>query len=217
MFRLKINKDKKDYLIDLYEIISKNIQFEEEYNAVIDIVYKMYSYDIDLATNWSIELLNMYGGRILYNKNKDDNYIATIYSFIDTLIVYLTRFHDLDNVIKIIDDKIKKDEMKFLLLKYLFGPEDENNLFKKYFDQLINNKEYDYAYQIIKIIISRNDNVRKDIFNITEFLNSIIHSYTSNKEIIDNQKLLELLYSLVYLAPSEVDKAILETNFVDYI
>ncbi|HAB66810.1 MAG TPA: hypothetical protein DCE23_05535, partial [Firmicutes bacterium] len=90
--------DKKDYLIDLYEIISKNIQFEEEYNAVIDIVYKMYSYDIDLATNWSIELLNMYGGRILYNKNKDDNYIATIYSFIDTLIVYLTRFHDLDNV-----------------------------------------------------------------------------------------------------------------------
>lgn len=215
MIKIKTEKNGKDYLSDLFSVLSKNMSEANEYYAITNIVYKMYSYDIQLATDWTLELLNKYASKRFCVIDVDLD--ASINCFIDTLIVYLMRYHSLDKVIKLIDKNIKLYEVRFLLWNYLFGPDMKDNVFKRYFDELVSNKKYDEAYEIVSLVLKNQGYIPNDIFNATAFLNGIINSYTKNKNTIKKQALLDMLYSLVSLVPAVSDQAVLKSNFVEFI
>ncbi len=215
---IKINSQKRgtNYLTDLYNTLSSNLQTPAEYYAIIDIIEKMYTYDTKIATKWTIELLNKYSSKILNNNINPDLYIA-IYSLNDTLLIYLVRHHSLTEVIKLIHKQIKLSNTRTLLWSYMFGSETPNNIFKNYFDELISHKKYDEALKLVTIIVDNQNYIPPNIFNPVTFLNNLINSYTKNKEKIKNQQLLNMLYSLVDLIPTPEDKALLKANFINYI
>lgn len=215
---IKINSQKRgpNYLTDLYNTLSSNLQNPDEFYAIIDIIEKMYTYDTTIATKWTIELLNKYTNKIL-NNNINPDLSAAIYSLTDTLLIYLLRHHSLTKVIKLIHKQIKLSNTRILLWSYLFGSETPNNIFKNYFDELISHKKYDEAHKLVTIIIDNQNYIPSNIFNSVAFLNNLINSYTKNKEKIKNQQLLDMLYSLVDLIPTPEDQALLKTNFINYI
>lgn len=217
MAKIKNEKQGKEFLIDLYETLSKNPQFDTEYYSLADVVGKMYSYDIELATTWTIELINQHGVHALRDYMNDFDYDASVRDFISEIIHDLCKYQGIDGTIKIIHSKIELAEVRGFLWTYLFGPKREKNKFIIYFDELIKEKKYDDAGNMVKLVIENTHLIPYEIFDATYFLKRIIEHYTCCKKKIEDQELLDLLYSFSDLITTEFGKAVLKSTFVDYI
>ncbi len=215
--KIKSELQGKDFLIDLFNTLTKNPQFDSEYFSIADVVSKMYSYDVDLATTWTIQLINQYGVHALRDYMHDFDYDASIRDFIDEIVWDLCKYNGIDGAIRIIHDKIKLCEVRGFLWTYLFGPNREKNKFIIYFDELVQQQKYDAAGDMVKLVIENQYLIPVEIFDATNFLNRLIETYTCKKESIRDQEFLDLLYSFVDLVPTEFSKAILRSNFVDYL
>lgn len=217
MVKLNTEKQGKDYLVDLYDTLYKDLRFDTEFFAIANVVSKMYSYDKEKATSWSFQLINRYGVKALRDSVNDFDYEGAIRDFIDDLIHDLIDNYDIGNVIKLIHDRVRLYEVKFFLWSYLFSPNRETNKMIIYFDELIKSKKYDEAKKMMQLVIDNQGYIPIEIFDATLFLNNIIATYTSMGHKIKDQQLLDLLYSFVDLVPEKFNKAVLKSNFVDYI
>lgn len=215
MVKLKTEKNGKEYLIDLYDTLTKNMQFDSEFFAISDIVDKMYSYDKELATKWSFTLIDNYGAKALHDYKMDWDEEANVRSLIDNLLHSLRDNYKLDEIIKMIHSRVYLVQVRFFLWKYIFGPYGETNAFIKIFDEYIKEKKYDEAFELVKMVVDNQGYIEEAVFDITSFLNLIISTYCSNK--IEDQELLDFLYSLIDLVSSDHAKAFLKTNFIDYL
>lgn len=217
MSKIKIEKQGKEFLIDLYETLSKNPQYDTEYYSLADVVGKMYSYDIELATTWTIKLINKYGVHALRDYMNDFDYDAAVRDFINDIIRDLCKYQGIDGTVQIIHDRIKLAEVRGFLWTYLFSPKREKNKFIIYFDELIQEEKYSDARNMVKLVIENSHLIPYEIFDATYFLKRIIEHYTCRKEKIKDQELLDLLYSFSDLVTTEFGKAVLKSTFVDYI
>lgn len=217
MVKIKSKLRGKEFLEDLFDTLSKNPQFDHEYFSLSAVVGKMYSYDVELATNWTIKLLNQHGVHALRDYMNDFDYDAAVRDFISDLVLNLCKYIGIDGTIRIIHDEITLSEVRGFLWTYLFGPKREKNKFIIYFDELVQQKDYTKAGDIVKLVIENQHLIPIEIFDATHFLNRLIETYTCSKEKLKEQELLDLLYSFVDLVPTEFGKAILKSNFVDYL
>ncbi len=217
MAKIKTEKKGKEFLIDLFNTLSKNPQFDSEYYSLSDVVGKMYSYDVDLATTWSIQLINQYGVHALRDFMNDFDYDAAVRDFINDLVYDLCKYQGIDGTVQIIHDKVQLDEVRGFLWTYLFGPSREKNKFIIYFDELVTQKKYSDAEEMVKLVMANSHLIPYEIFDATYFLNRLVEHFTCRKEKIKDQKLLDLLYSFADLIPTEFGKAVVKSNFVDYL
>lgn len=215
MVKLKTDKNGKEYLIDLYDALIKNMQFDSEFFAISDIVDKMYSYDKELATKWTFSLIDNYGTKALHDYKMDWDEDANVRALVDNLIHSLRDNYKLDEIIKMIHDCVYLVQVRFFLWTHIFGPYKETNAFIKFFDEYIQSKKYDEAFGLVKMVVDNQGYIEEAVFDITSFLNLIIETYCNNK--IEDQELLDFLYSLVDLVSSEHAKAFLKANFIDYL
>ena len=216
MVKLKTDKNGKEYLIDLYDTLIKNMQFDSEFFAISDIVDKMYSYDKELATKWTFSLIDNYGTKALHDYKMDWDEDANVRALVNNLINSLRDNYKLDEIIKMIHDHVYLVQVRFFLWTYLFGPYKDTNAFIKFFDEYIQSKKYDEAFDLVKMVVDNQGYIEEAVFDITAFLNLIIETYCNNKKI-ENQELLDFLYSLIDLVSSEHAKAFLKANFIDYL
>lgn len=217
MAKIKIEKERQEFLIDLFETLSKNPQFDTEYYSLAAVVCKMYSYDIELATTWTIQLINQYGVHALRDYMNDFDYDAAVRDFINELVHDLIVHKGVDGTVRIIHDKIQLSEVRGFLWTYLFGPKREKNKFIIYFEELVQQKKYQDAENMVKLVMANSHLIPYEIFDATYFLNRLVEHFTCRKEKIKDQELLDLLYSFVNLIPTEFGKAVVKSNFVDYI
>lgn len=214
MLKIKINMKKKDYLTNVYTLIGKNMQMDYEFKAMAETIKKMYGYDKKTATYWSLEMFNKYGIKSLkdYNACIDDK----CKWLIDELLDLMNEYYKMDEIIYLISKNVKLYEVRFCIWRHLFGNNGDNR-FKMYFDELISKKKYEEAAELVRDVLKNQGYIPYEIFDATEFLNNIINYYTYSKDRIKNQQLLNMLYSFVELIPDEVSKAVLMSNFIDYL
>ncbi len=217
MVKLKTNKNGKEYLIDLYDTLIKNMQFDSEFFAISDIVDKMYSYDKELATKWTFSLIDNYGTKALHDYKMDWDEDANVRALVNNLIHSLRDNYKLDEIIKMIHDRVYLVQVRFFLWTYIFGPYKETNAFINFFDEYIQSKKYDEAFDLVKMVVDNQGYIEEAVFDITAFLNLIIETYCTKRKKIEDQELLDFLYSLVDLVSSEHAKAFLKANFIDYL
>lgn len=217
MVKIKSKLRGKEFLEGLFDTLSKNPQFDHEYYSIADVGGKMYSYDVELATSWTIQLINQYGVHALRDYMNDFDYDAAVRGFINDLVYDLCKYNGIDGTIRIIHDKITLHEVRGFLWTYLFGPNREKNKFIIYFDELVQQKDYAKAGDIVKLVIENQHLIPIEIFDATHFLNRLIETYTCSKEKLKEQEFLDLLYSFVDLVSTEFGKAVLKSNFVDYL
>lgn len=217
MIKLKSEKQGKEYLVEVYDVLKKDLRFDHEFYAMVDVVNKMYSFDMQLATEWTTFLINRYGIQGVRDAINEFDYEADIRSFIDDLLRGLMEHYTFDGIIKLIHEQVSRYDVRQFLWTYLFSPNREKNKFIVYFDEIIQDKKYTTAYEMVSMIMDNQVYIPCEIFDSTHFLNDIIANYTNRKEKIEDQQLLDLLYSFVDLIPTEHGKAVLKSNFVDYL
>ena len=113
MVKLKTDKNGKEYLIDLYDTLIKNMQFDSEFFAISDIVDKMYSYDKELATKWTFSLIDNYGTKALHDYKMDWDEDANVRALVNNLINSLRDNYKLDEIIKMIHDHVYLVQVRF--------------------------------------------------------------------------------------------------------
>lgn len=214
---LKIN-DKlkgKEFLIDVYTVIQRNPQLDRDFFALNSIIKKMYCFDKDLANQWTIQLLNQYTSQgIIDYKNKfSEN--SDLVSFLEELIFIFCQNNSYQVIVQLIHDKISMYQGRFFIWKFVINNED----FKTYFFQLLDHDlkqdRYDTIQRIILNIIETQGYIEEGLFDITDFLASIIE-HVIQKDYM-KQKQLNFIYSLINLAINTFDKAYLKTYFLDFI
>lgn len=214
---LKINDEKKgkDYLIDVHDTLYRLLNYDKDFFAMAAVVDKMFCYDIELATNWSIDLLNRYGTQGLSDyKNNFDNG-SNVRGFIEAIIESLEQHYNMGELIMLLHQKIYFEAVRHYLWVYLFYPYNENNGFLKYLDNILKNQDYKTAFDIISKVMDCHDVIDYEVFDPNNFLLSIIEKYTIKK--IDDKDLLDFLYSLIQFDPTDFGKAVLKSCFVNYI
>ena len=126
----------KEYLINLYETLIKNLQFDREFESMNHIVHKMYEYDKNMAKEWTIYLLNKYTVKGLADFGNEYNSEPAIMEFIKQLITDLQKNFSYKEIILIINNKIEKGFNRFYLWRFLL----KDSPFYDYFKDFIEKK-----------------------------------------------------------------------------
>lgn len=215
MIKIKEQLRGKEFLIDLYNILERNLQLDREFYAINRIVDKMYIFDKELANKWAIHLINKFASQALtdYKNNYDNS--ANIKSFIEELVIIFCEHNDYQTVIKLIHDKISLYQSRFFIWRFIVYSKEFNDYFFQLLEHDMKRNRYDTITRIIKSIIDSQCYIEEGIFDSVDFLARIIET-TIDKEYI-KQGQLDFLYSLTGYVPLDLDKAYLKSYFVKFI
>lgn len=211
-------KDKlkgKEYLIDIYTTLEKNLQFDREFYAMNNIVTKMYDIDKNMAIDWTIHLLNKYASKGLTDYKNGYDKEANIRDFIETLVIDLCKNLSYKDIIFLIHDNITQYSCRFYLWQFILSSETFNCYFADYMEEKLKNNDYEELTKIIKNVVDYQGYIEEEVFDIVNFISNIIEQFIYEDFI--KQKQLDFLYSLIDYVPTESDKSYLKSFFIDYI
>ena len=205
----------KEYLIDLFQILNKNLQYNREFYAIEEIVDKMYLYDKEKAIEWSIYLLNKFSTKGLADfKNGESDII----SFIEELLIMLCANVSYKEIIPLIHDKIVHDN-RIYIWKFILDTKNFNSYILDYIEETIdknNDKEFKELKTFFGYIADNQNLIEEDAINLIDFFCEILETFV-NKEYIKNRKQLDFFYSLIEYVPYQPENALLKSYFIDFI
>ncbi len=210
----KMNKkDKKEFLTDLYNTLKLHLKFDIEFNAMNEIIKKMFKVDKTISTEWTIEMLKIYTSRGIEDKKLSYCKDADINDFIKKLLYNLLENYKIKEIIFMIDKNFKDSYEKSYIWGIFFNI--NGNIFINYLDNFIMQNDFENAYNSIKIVLTNKKCIDKTIFDQTTFLFNIATYYLDF--FTDDSNLLKFIYSLEKFLTNKVDKATFKTFFLEYI
>ncbi len=209
----------KEYLIDLFQTLDKNLQYEREFYAMEEIVEKMYQYDKEQAIEWTMYLLNKFATKGLSDFRNGYCKEADVNSFIEGLMFTLCINVPYKNLIYLIHNKIFHACDRIYIWKFVLNSENFNAYFIDYIQEILNqnnDKEYTELRNLFACILDNQNLIEEDAFDLIDFLIKIFDTFV-DKEYIKNQKQLDFFYSLLEYVPYQPDNALLKSYFIDFI
>lgn len=209
----------KEYLMDLFETLNKNLQFEREFYAMEEIVEGMYQYDKEKAIEWTIYLLNKFTTKGLSDFRNGYCKEANINSFIEGLLFTLGINVPYEKLIHLIHDNIFHACDRIYIWKFILNSENFNAYFREIIEITLNknnDKEYTELKNLFACILDNQNLIEEDVFDLVEFLIKIFETFVDN-EYIKNQKQLDFFYSLLEYVPCQPENAVLKSYFIDFI
>ncbi len=209
----------KEYLIDLFQTLDRNLQYDREFYAVEEIVDKMYQYDKEQAVEWTIHLLNKFAAKGLADFKNGYDYESNVNSFIEELIIMLCNNVSYKQIIHLIHDKIVHGYNRIYIWKFILKGDNFNSYFMDYIEKKLNknnDKDFEELKTSFGYIMDNQNLIEEDAIDLIDFLCEILETFV-NKEYIKNQKQLDFFYSLLDYIPCQPNNALLKSYFIDFI
>lgn len=209
----------KDYLIDLFQTLDKNLQYDREFYAIEEIVDKMYNYDKNQAIEWTIHLLNKFASKGLADYKNGYCKEANITSFIEELIFKLCANLPYKEIMYLIHDKIVNAFNRIFIWKFILNSEKFNTYFTDQIEKALirnDNTKFEEVKKLFLCILDNQNLIEEDAIDLIDFLSDIFDTYV-NKHYIKSQKQLDFFYSLLQYIPHQPDNALLKSYFIDFI
>lgn len=195
--------DKEKYLINLYEDIEKEIEFDSDIEALVKILEVLYHINGKESFELWRQLIEKHNIKELEN---DIDLLPLLVTYPMKIIKEkgLEHFFNQMNIISVANQKI--------IYKELFNIYHENSLLYSYMLHLIIEKKEQEELRTIESIIKHNHLFSISTFDLFHFLRKIILIHIEQNKIS-----IPLFEKLIDHIHNKKEQAILKTLYIDYI